>query len=97
MKKYEAPRETGEPTTRVPRHVMERAKYLERVADSSADGKVSAEQYVSQGPEFTFGYDLPVGSRFDPAGLYDILSTARRADVPKDVAYRFVVEYVKTH
>jgi len=69
MAEYQAPRETGELTTRagrkVSRQVIEHAQYLERSRDKN--GIVTAEAYVSGGLPFTFGYDVP-GRRYRRSG-----------------------------
>src|ERR1700722_3385838 len=85
MTQYQAPRETGEVTTRsgakVPHAVLEHAAYLERSRDKL--GMVTAEAYVAGGLLFTFGYDIPAGYTVDPVGPRTTLEAAARAKVPK--------------
>jgi len=97
MTEYQAPRSTGEVTTRsgakVPHAVVEHAQYLERSRDKN--GMVTAEQFVSGGMPFTFGYDVPAGYSVDPVGLRTTLEVAARAKVPKEHVFNFLVEFGK--
>ena len=56
---------------------------------------VTAEQYVSGGLPFTFGYDIPARYTVDPVGLRTTLEISSAAKVPKEHVFAFLVEFGK--
>ena len=78
---------SGVNITRVQQH----AECFNRCRDERA--LVTAEQFVAGGIEFTHGYQLPAGYRFDPIETYNILAIAKAAKIPANYVFDFLVEF----
>ena len=74
---------------KVPHATIKHAHYLER---SDRNGVVTAQQYLSCGLPFEFGYDVPAGYTADPIVVRATLEFAARAKVSKGHLLDFLVE-----
>jgi hypothetical protein len=77
----------------ISRAVVEYGQYLGRCRD--ANGFVTAEPYVGGGDAFTHGYQIPAGIKLDPAEAYDMLTTAKHANIPPNYVFDFLLEFWK--